>query len=218
MSLEPLKVHRRPRRLLPVFLLTTILLGGGLGYRHWVSTPQYSLLQAKDAFEARDLGRFEKYVALDSCADSLTDDFMAEATRKMQGAPLASSPLGQIGQGAVQGIMALLKPTLSKAMTHAAREFVSTGQLSSLPGSGGKSPLDVGQIKDNLARRGVHFDGVGDVSENGDLATVDLRFADKSGARELPVQLEMRRVEGYWQVSKWKNAPAWMERELPHVP
>lgn len=214
-AFSSLKPRRRSRWLWPVIGLCALLLLSGAGYRCWISTPQYSLLQAKSAFESHDLGRFEKYVALDACADSLTDDVFAEVTHKMQEAPAELNPFGVVGRTMAQGFLGLFKPTLSSAIKQSARAFVSTGRLSVLPGSAGGSSINVGQIKDNLAKRGVHFEGIGDVAVKGETATVDLIFQNQQQARELPVQLEMRRVEGYWQVSKWKNSTAWIQKELP---
>ena len=125
------------------------------------------------------------------------------------------NPFGEVGRRMAQGLLSLLKPTLSGAIKKAAREYVSTGQLASLPGAGSRTPIDVGQIKGNLAKRGVHFVGVGDVAINGDSSTVELRFQNRTGGGELPVQLQMRRVEGGWQVVKWKNSTAWITREVP---
>ena len=211
------KPRRRARWIVPV-VLATLLVGGALGYRYWISTPQYSLLQAKGAFEEHDLARFEKYVAVDVCADSLTDDALAEATRQMKRIPDAMNPLGIFGQVIAQATLLSFKPLLSSWVKTSAREWVSTGKLTPLPGRAGGSSIDVGQIKDRLAKRGVRFEGIGNVAVQGDTASVELLFENNGKARELPVQLEMRRIENYWQVSKWKNATAWIQKEIPKMP
>ncbi len=212
------KPRRRSRWIVPAVVLTTLLMGGTLGYRYWISTPQYSLLQAKSAFEAHDLARFEKYVAIDTCADSLTDDALSEAVRQMKQMPAELNPFGIVGQVLAQSALSLVKPTLSAAIKTSGREFVLTGKLAALPASAGGSSIDVGQIKDRLVKRGVRFEGIGDVAVKGDTASVELIFQNQKQARELPVELEMRRVEGYWQVSKWKNATAWIQQEIPKMP
>lgn len=195
--------------------LTALLLAGFLGYRFWISTPQYSLLQAKSAFESHDLPAFQKYVALDSCADSLTDDVLAQAAKKMN-AQTESNPLGDVGQKMAQGFMALLKPTISRALQGAAREFVSTGRLPSISGAG-ESPVDLAAIERKLQGRGVHFEGIGPASVEGQTATIELRFKNKE-APEPPIELQMRRVGDHWQVTKWKNSARWMNEYLPKTP
>ncbi len=203
---------RAPRRRRSIWLLvgtlTALLLAGVFGYRYWISTPQYSLMQAKSAFESHDLGAFQKYVALGSCADSLTDDVFAQAAKKMS-TQAKSNPFGDAGQKMAQGFMALLKPGISSALQSAAREFVSTGRLASSSGAGG-SPVDLSGIKRKLERRGVRFDGIGPASVEGNTATIELRFKDGQEA-EPPVELELRRVEDHWQVTKWKNTARWMQ-------
>ena len=207
------KPRRRLRWVLPAIGFS-VLIAGAVGYKYWISTPQYSLLQAKSAFEAHDLKRFEKFVAFDECADSLSDDVVGEAVRQLKQAPVELNPFGEVGQKMAQGLLMMVKPALSAAVKKAGREFVSTGQIASIPGAGSGSSINVAKIKDNLVKRGVRFEGVENVNVEGDKASVELLF-NNNQTRELPVQLEMRRVEGGWQVSKWKNATAWIRKELP---
>lgn len=215
---RPALPRSAPRRRLFWFSLGTLLVllaAGFFGYRFWISTPQYSLLQAKSAFESHDLRTFQKYVALDSCADSLSDDVLAQAAKKMN-ASAESNPLGDIGQKMAQGFMALLKPAISGALQGAAREFVSTGRLASTP-SGGSSSVDLAAIERKLKQRGVRFDGIGPANVEGQTATIELRFKNANGA-EPPVELQMRRVEDHWQVTKWNNSARWMDKYLPKMP
>ncbi len=196
-----------------------LLLAGAFGYKHWISTPQYSLWQAKSAFEAHDVGAFEKYVAVDSCADSLTDDVFAEASKKMN-AQVANrpNPFGEAGQKMAQGFLALMKPAISGALKKSARELVAKGQISSLGGAGGGNPVDLAQIKQNIAQNGVRFDGLGQVSVEDQKATVELRFRNDKTATQQPIELEMRRVEDHWQISKWKNAAPWLQEAAKKAP
>ncbi len=206
--------RRRSRWIVPAVVASTLLLAGAFGYRYWLSTPHYSLLQAKSAFEERDLARFEKFVAIDRCADSLTDDVVAETLRTMKQTPDDLNPFGEVGQKMAQGLLMMFKPKLSDAVKKAGREYVSTGEIAALPGSGGASSINGAKIRDNLVKRGVRFEGVGNVAVEGEKASVELLFNNKQ-ARELPVKLEMRRVGSHWQVSKWNNATAWIQKELP---
>lgn len=217
-SAFPPRPPHRGRRVWPVTaLIGALLLAGFFGYKYWISTPQYSLLQAKSAFESHDLGTFQKYVALDSCADSLTDDVFAQAAKKMS-ANAESNPLGVAGQQMAQGFMAMLKPGISSALQGAAREFVSTGRLASSSSFGaGGSPVDLAEIERKLAQRGVHFEGIGPASVEGQTATVELRFKNDK-ADEPPVQLQMRRVADHWQVTRWKNPARWMQELSIQMP
>jgi len=211
---------RRPRWILPIAgVALALLLTGAFGYRYWISTPQYSLWQAKSAFEAHDLGAFERYVAVDSCMDSLTDDVFAEATKKMNAqAQSGPNPFGEAGQKMAQGFLALMKPAISGALKKSARELVATGQIASVGGAGGGSPVNLAQIKDNIAQNGVRFDGLGQVSVESQKATVELRFRNDKTASQQPIELEMRRVEDHWQISKWKNAAPWLEEAAKKTP
>ena len=215
----PFPLGSAPRRRRAIWFLasalTALLLAGFFGYRFWISTPQYSLLQAKSAFESHDLGTFQKYVAIDSCADSLTDDVFARAAKKMS-AQAESNLFGEAGQKMAQGFMALVKPGISSALQSAARQYVSSGRLpSSSPGAGG-SPVDLSQIQDKLKQRGVRFDGIGEANVEGQRATIELRFKNANGA-ELPVELQLRRVGDHWQVTKWNNTARWMDEYLPQT-
>lgn len=161
---------------------------------------------------------FEKYVAVDSCADSLTDDVFAQASKKMN-AQVANgpNPFGEAGQKMAQGFLALLKPAISDALKKSARELVAKGQISS-PAAEQGNPVDLAQIKRNIVQNGVRFDGLGPVSVEDNTATVELRFHNDKTASQQPIELEMRRVEDHWQISKWKNAASWLEDAAKKTP
>lgn len=210
-----------PRWIIPLGVaLATLVLASGLGYRYWLSTPQYSLLRAKSAFDAHDLATFEKYVAIDQCAEAVTDDVFAEALKKSRAQSVNDAdPFVAAGRKMAEGLLEILKPTITGVVKKKAREYVSTGELtlSGVSGTGSSSPVDLEEIKNSIVSDGLHFEGVGSVTVDNNTATVELHFHNDKKNADQPALLEMRRVENYWQVSRWKNPIQWMPQESFNV-
>ncbi len=208
--------HGRPRWIIAVgAVAATLVLASLLGYRYWISTPQYSLLQAKSAFEAHDLGKFEQYVAIDQCADNFTDDVFAEASAKLQSqSAFAANPFADAGRKMAEGFMGIMKPAISGAIKTKTREFVSTGQIAPPGGGISTGPVDLEKFKSSIENDGLHYDGLGNVAVSDNTATVELRFHNGKKNIDQPLELEMRPLDGHWQIARWKNAVQWMKQSV----
>ena len=75
-------------------IVVVLALFFGAGWWWWTTTPQYSIEQVKDAINAHDLAKFDKYVDLDTTSSKMVDDPTGQTdarstwTRRFSGAYL----------------------------------------------------------------------------------------------------------------------------------
>jgi len=77
-------------RLLLPFLLVLII-GAGLGYLYWTTTPQYAIGQVKDAIKNHDLKTFEQYADVDAISSNMVDAFLTEPMQRTLGQSIIES-------------------------------------------------------------------------------------------------------------------------------
>lgn len=174
------------------------------GYRHWTQTPQYSLWQAQKAADAHDLGTFEKYVDIDNCVESYIDDMMAGLAAQQPKA--TQNGFEQMGQQFAQDLIAMMKPTLVSAIKKQIRDYVEKGEVEK-ERDAKRLGLSVEELKNKAKEQEVEYDGVEYVKQEGSIALVGLKFVNrKDDSKSFTVELKMRWLDGYWQLSKWSNA------------
>lgn len=188
-----------------------MLLTAFAGYRYWTGTPQYSLLRARDAVISHDLGTFEKYVAIDMCADGLVNDVMDSAMANVPTPPTdPNKPFEEMGRKFAERFMLMIKPALARVLKEKTREYVSTGTLAS--GAEGKgTPGNFEETKQKIEDKSLRYAGIGNVEVSGEEAIVSLNFENKETNQTYPLNLKMRRVEDYWQVTRWQNAAEFLK-------
>jgi hypothetical protein len=155
------------------------LLAAGGGYWYWTTTPQYSLEQARRAFQTHDLAAFDKYVDVDSLVETGIDALAAEASREGAG-------------GAVGAAVALLfRGRLAAELETQVRRSVEKGADFE-----GRDP------------RRTTFE-IGDVRRDGKVAVARVVAQTQRGAvaERLELQLKLRDKGSYWQVFEIANLP-----------
>lgn len=202
-----------------IALVLLLLVAGVGGYRYWMATPQYSLLQIQSAFNAHDLPRFEQYLAIDSCADALAADLLhTPANKGESGAPLAGGEtgdaLGNSGWGALgQSLMGGMQTTMANAIKAGARQIVLKGIDGVSAGEGESSFAELwNSTRATVEAKEFSYQGVGGVTLSGETFLVKLNFYSDKTHQVYPIKLRMRRHEGHWQVTEWDNATAFFER------
>ena len=195
----------------PILLFFALLLGAGFfGYRHWISTPQYSLLQARNAFVARDLPVFEKYVALDLCADALVEDAVSHALEEARRqTPASQNRFEELGRQLAEGFLQMLKPMASKIIVQTVRGAFQTPEKPAPEAPETEKIVRRAQTK--IEEQNIEYGGLGDVIIEDENATVVLLFQSRTSGKTHNFTLKMRRVENYWQVVQWCQPTRFLE-------
>ena len=127
-----------------------------------------------------------------------------QAAKFQPGAPQAG--WAQIGRELAQGLVTYLKPTLVAAVKQQVCDFVEKGEFEksadARPGG-----VSLSKLQQRAHDQDIHFEGIEYIKQDGGVALIGLKFTGhKSAAKSFLIELKMRRLDGYWQVSKWNNA------------
>jgi hypothetical protein len=185
----------------------------GLWYHHKVTrSPEYSLKRLATAIEQHDVVTFQELVDVDTVVNRFMDAAMAEA--------MGDSTDTGILDNLAKGLVFMMKPRLVEAAISGIMEFVEKGMPPSTVSSGDDdAPLSV-LHGTSMFDKGA-FRGISAVKREGKTALVSLQFANARIDSTITVQLRMRDLNAYWQVSEIANAkslltdlPAAEERRL----
>ena len=111
-----------------LLLLLVILVAGYAYYRHYTTTPTYSLLQARSAVEQHDAAAFNQYVDV----ETITGSLLEEAGK--QGGLLS---LINPGSRLVKGLSAALKPFVAASARQQVETYIATGSVAEARKVGG---------------------------------------------------------------------------------
>lgn len=165
-------------------LAVLALLAAGLGWWWWTSSPQYSLRQAKAAFEAHDLQAFERHVDVDSLVETGIDALAAEAAREGGGEAFGAA------------VALMFRGRVAAELKTQVRRSVEKGTSFE-----GRDP------------RRTTFE-IGAVRRDGKLALAKVVAQTRRGAtaERLELELKLRDQGGHWQVFEVANlAQLWRE-------
>jgi hypothetical protein len=180
----------------------------GLGYWYWTSTPEFAVLQVRDAIRDHDLKKFSQYVDNESVASNLVDDLLTKPMQQSFGS-------GVLGKVLATGIVGFFKQNLVKSMEQQIDRFVETGEsganVSATDGDGGAQiddgTVSLGKVDGRLGFRKHAYKGIAYDQKNGKIATVGVKFHNELYDKDLILDLKMRDEGGYWEVVELSNFP-----------
>jgi hypothetical protein len=180
-----------------LLLLVVVAVGGYLYYQNFTSSPKYSLLQAHEAMEDRDMAAFEKYVDVQSVTGSLIDQLAEQ--RGLIGALNPAS-------GVIRQALRYMKPQLTQVARKEIEKYVATGDFKKDP-SAPKKKVDISLsglwhkvVSDSSAFKGIKY-----VKEEGETALVGIEFSQPRYDTTMVVEVKMRDQGDYWQVTELTN-------------
>jgi len=192
--LPDLEKRKMKKRMLLVVVLSLIAFTGAVFYWQYTRSPKYSLWKAKQAFEEHDLASFKKYVDIEGLVSKFVDGFTEKrnAYWKLFEYLIASGSevdlKAQITNGAKQAISDLVEKA----------EFEKESKD---PES--KEPIPFSSRWWNQAAKGVktRFQRIAYVKKEGKIAYIGLPIEMNRKDKPLIVNLKMRNLGSYWQVS-----------------
>lgn len=179
-------------RLFSVLILLTIIACGGMWY--WTTTPQYSIDQIKESLKSHDRMKFDKHVNMNDFASGMVDDVLTEPFKEVMGG-------GMIGRWIVAGISGFVKPSIVSGVKDELYDLVDTGDLNKSEGG------TVHNLNDRLCLTQNDFKRISQIKTEGKLANVTLVLHNVPHNKDLDLDVQMRDMGGYWQVTKMLNFP-----------
>lgn len=172
------------------------------GYWYWSTTPKYSLNKIKSSIENHDVPTFEKHVNVESISSRFIDDMLEEVNKEME----SEGEAEQFGNALGQGFLQMMKPRLINLIEERIIRFVEKGSIpetnnEELEGTGLNNLTDEIGIGEDL------FKGIEYVNKKGKTAYIGLSFDHATYDTTLTLELLMRDMGSYWQVSELSNIP-----------
>ena len=169
------------------FIRWAIIIALTAGFLYFTHTPQFTLIQIGDAFEAHDLQTFENYVNIDGLVESAVQQYVA-AKQNLASPSLRDSELDR------QRLIVSLRNQIVK--------FVKTGNLPYDPLTAEIVP-DIGTLRNR-------FQGVDYLKVKGDVAFIGLQTRDDMGI----VEIAMHRKGWFWRVDAINDLAEYWQRAL----
>ena len=190
-----------------VTAITIIFLGGGYYWKHTTS-PEYSLWQAKKAFEQHDLISFEKYVDIEGISNSLIDQIMIMEREEPK------DEWEALGESIGKGFVNLFKPQFSKLIKQQVVELVETGRFEEERDSkiSEESGFSLPSIWHKAGGGETGFQGIKYVKKEGKIAYIGLNIFLEEYNANLILDLKMRDRRSYWQAVALINLDEYLKK------
>lgn len=189
-------------RALLLLLVAAALAGGGFWY--WTTTPQYSLLEVKNSVKTHDLPKFRKLVDTEEFASSMVDQLITDPMRELIGG-------GILGRMFAAGMSHFVKPTLITSIKEDLENYVENGQYKPKDGQ----PSTLNSIDTKFGFKHLDYQGIDQMNVDGKIARASLRFKNTRNDKIVNLDVQLRDMGGYWQVTRILNFAHFLEKLEP---
>jgi hypothetical protein len=171
------------------FAAIAIIAIAGFFYYRRVSSPAYSLLQIKTAYQDHDITLFEKHVDIKTVTNGLLDKSMKEYADNN----VPTSNTERLGQTLGKGLANIIRPQMEELWRKQVLALVETGKIG---GEDEKLSLD----KIWKKSKSIEFKEVKEVSREGKVANIGLVFNHPRFDTTLTLNVLMRDRGSHWQL------------------
>jgi len=187
-----------------------------IGYwQYTITKPEYSFWQAKKAVDEHDLMLFDKYVDTGLLVENIVDQFTETAITNIG---KKSEGFEEFDPSLVRDLVVKFKPQLTSLVKQQVISFVKTGDFEKESKrqealiKERKIEFSLKNIWNNSGGNKNDFQGVEYVKEEGKTAYIGLKFFLKKHAESFIVDLKMRSIDNFWQVTEIVNFSNVMEK------
>ena len=173
-------------------------------------TPEYSLLQLRQAVENHDITSFEKYVDVQGVIDDLVDPLLE--VEKFKGK--SDNELVALGELIYRKLRYPSKPQLAEATRYQLIDYVETGEYKAGNNETGTLSPEVilANIWHEVTGGNVAFEEIKYIKSEGDLARAGLNVCFKEYNSTLVLDLMLKSRDDYWQVTGLGNFPEFVRQ------
>ncbi len=193
--------------------LTIILLASGIGYWGYQGTPSYAMGQIESAVEHGNRLRFQQYVDLDRFLPTAVDQLMSQSVMD-QATDDNASGFEALGSALGTALADQFKPALVQMLRSAVLEGVENGRLDRLfaedSAGAAEAEIDVAEIGASTGATPQSFVGIGEITKEGDVALVELRFEQAHLDTTAALHLRMEREARRWRVVEPENLDSYL--------
>jgi hypothetical protein len=194
---------------MPKFLIAIIVLAiaAGGGYWYWTTTPQYSLLEVRNAFKSHDVQAFNKYVDVDAISGDIVDVVVEKPTGII-------SEFGPVGKLFSFGLVSFIKPQIAESVKRQLNQLVADGGVKSMADREQKTQLVSDEPRKKISLKnfirdlgftGKIYHGIAYVRSEGKASRAGINLFNEKYNRDFVLELRMADMGGYWQINQLSN-------------
>jgi hypothetical protein len=183
--------------IISIAIVLLIVMSGIIFYRY-TTTPKYSLLQIRKAFDQHDFTSFEKYVDIESITNSLIDQFLENYFDENSTKDKEEIISGYLSKGLIE----VIKPKLNTIIKHQIVDIIETGTFEDQKKKENSKDIKT-SFSDSLSKpdnvKNI-FQGIEYEKKEGKICYVGIKFFNEKSKSTSILDLKMRDKGGYWQV------------------
>jgi hypothetical protein len=184
-----------------------VVLGlAGAGYNYWLQTPEYSLLQIKEAIDTKDRYLFEKHVDLDRIVSQAVGSFL-EFSLSESNANNGES-MNQLGEQLGAGILKSMTPLATSLLKdfiadQFEEESVSDSTDREKSAASNLFSIDSQQresLKNSLASAKKKY-----LTKEGKDSFLGIEITNSKSSERIVAEFRLQKKDNYWVVSEISN-------------
>lgn len=201
------------KTLISITIVSILLLASFLSFNYWKSTPEYSLLQIKDAIDTKDVYLFKKYVDLETIVERSVDVVLERSLENMEEKKDENIFLDT--SSFAKGLVKLMKPSIVNSLVNKVEKYVE-----------GKENLNKRLIKNDrtiTALQDLDLSSKRNMLNNGKkkylkkdrkAARLGMEFQGKD-CEIIQIELKLKKYEDYWRVTEIANLSELVDHFFP---
>jgi len=178
-------------------IIFSLFATAGIIFWQYTTTPRYSLLQIKKAYDQHDFPSFEKYVDIETVTNSLVNQFLEKFLEKNR----TKDKEEIIGQSFYKGLIEVLKPKLNTIARDQIADIIETGKFEEQKkkkGSKDKKSLNSNTLDRSNNVKNI-FQGIEYEKKEGKICYVGLKILNEKSNSTSTIDIKMRDKGGYYR-------------------
>ena len=187
-----------------LFILAIMLMLGCLNTTNWKETPEYSLLQVKDAIEKNDIILFKKHFDIDQVSENICNEVIYYQKDRLNADTDTNDLFDVFGTNFALGVLELAKPLLIPIIANNITKNVETGyankfKTESIPGLSNLSFLS--EITYTL----LNILEVNDRSVHTNNVTTRIMISLNKDGKTFEIEIILNKHDDYWKIIEIRN-------------
>ncbi len=183
-------------------IIIAILLIGVFGYKYWINTPQYSLLQIQKSVDTKDRFLFDKYVDTNEIIEEVIEDlskiFIEETYTQESSEHSFFDP-----QVLAAGLVSLFQPAIENAIEESFDEFW-------------EDEVETVESKSDLKNNFDSFE-VSYLNRDGKIAKLGIEGEEPDSGEKIKIEFKLNKIDNYWRITQISNLEDILRQNMDQV-
>ncbi len=186
-------------------IIIAIIVIGVFGYKYWINTPQYSLLQIQKSVDTKDRVLFDKYVDTNGIIEEIVEDLSKLFIEEMDAEESSEFSFFD-PQVLAAGFLSLFQPVIENAIEEGFDEFW-------------EDEVETVEIKESKSDFTNNLDSfeMSYLKKDGKIAKLGLEREDPDSGRIVKIEFKLNKIENYWRITQISNLQDLLRQNMDEV-